>query len=241
MGPYGNNQESSSEAVNAWAGLILWGEIKGDTALRDLGVYMYTTEISAINNYWFDINKLVLAPEYKNMEVSQLFGAAYAHNTWWIDDPREIKGINLLPITTSSLYLGTSPSFVKANVASLKPEIATWESRGKSIKPRDIWQDLFAEYLGLADPNAGLANWDRWGSFELGDTRTHALHWLLSLQKMGVPDFQVTADTTLYSVFKKPDGTRSYLAYNAGKVPITVKFSDGKTISVESGKLGSSL
>jgi len=33
----GNNQESSSEAMNAWCGLILWGTATGDTALRDLG------------------------------------------------------------------------------------------------------------------------------------------------------------------------------------------------------------
>ena len=31
---FGNNQESSSEAVNAWAGLILWGEVTGDIVIR---------------------------------------------------------------------------------------------------------------------------------------------------------------------------------------------------------------
>ena len=30
--------------------------------------------------------------------------------------------------------------------------------------PKDIWQDIFAKYLALADPAAGLAQWDRtWG------------------------------------------------------------------------------
>jgi hypothetical protein len=47
-----------------------------------------------------------------------------------------------------------------------------------------------------------------------------------------VPDFSVTANTTLFSVFKKPDGSKTYLAYNATKVPINVKFSDGKTLTV---------
>ena len=60
LGDFGNNQESSSEAINAWAGLILWGEVTGNRALRDLGVYLYTTEIEAINHYWFDIHGLVL-------------------------------------------------------------------------------------------------------------------------------------------------------------------------------------
>ncbi|MEY3125569.1 MAG: hypothetical protein RLZZ573_2089, partial [Pseudomonadota bacterium] len=237
MGDTGNNQESSSEAINAWAGLILWGETQGNTALRDLGVYLYTTEVQAINHYWFDIHGKVFAPEYKNIEVSQVFGGSYAHNTWWIDDPRQIKGINILPLTTASTYLATDPTFVKRNVASLKPEIALWESRGKKINPPDIWQDIFAQYLGLADPAAGLASWNRCGSFELGDTRTHALHWLLSLQEMGAPDVSISANTTLYSVFKRPDGRKTYLAFNAGKAPIQVAFSDGKTLNVAPGKL----
>ncbi len=237
MGAMGNNQESSSEAVNAWAGLILWGEIKGDRALRDLGLYLYTTEIDAINHYWFDIHHTVFAPEYKSVEVSQVFGGMYAHNTWWIDDPRQIKGINILPLTTTSTYLARDPEFISRNVASLKPEIEVFNARGKSVTPADIWQDIFAEYLGLADPAAGLARWNRWGSFELGDTRSHALHWLASLQEMGTPDFSVTADTTLYQVFKKPDGSKTYLAYNATRVPISVRFSDGKSLSVAPGKL----
>ncbi len=237
MGDMGNNQESSSEAINAWAALILWGEINGNHELRDLGIYLYTTEIEAINHYWFDIHGKVLAPEYKNIEVSQVFGGKYAHDTWWIDDPRQIKGINILPLTTASLYLAKSPEFVKKNVASLKPEIELFESRGKRVTPPDIWQDIFAQYLGLADPDAGLARWNRWGSFELGDTRTHALHWLLSLQEMGTPDFSVTADTVLYSVFKKKDGKKTYLAFNAGKAPIQVSFSDGQKMTVAPNKL----
>lgn len=238
MGEMGNNQESSSEAINAWVGLILWGEVHGDKALRDLGLYLYTTEANAINHYWFDIHHLVLAPEYKNIEVSMLFGGQYAHNTWWIDDPRQIKGINLLPITTASAYLAADPEFVKRNVAALKPEIAIFEARGKRVNPPDIWQDLFAKYLGLADPAAGLASWNRWGSFELGDTRSHALHWLLSLQAMGTPDFSVTANTTLYGVFRQADGRKTYLAYNASKTPLDVTFSDGRTLRIAPGQLG---
>ena len=237
MGESGNNQESSSEAINAWAGLILWGQIQGDTALRDLGIYLYSTEVQAINHYWFNLHGLVFAPEYQNVEVSQVFGGSYAHNTWWIDDPRQIKGINILPLTTASTYLATDPAFIQRNVAALKPEIALWESRGKKINPPDIWQDIFAQYLGLADPQAGLAAWNRWGSFELGDTRSHALHWLLSLQAMGAVDVGVRANTPLYSVFKRADGRRTYLAYNAGKTPLHVVFSDGQTLDVAPGTL----
>ena len=238
LGPFGNNQESSSEAVNAWAGLILWAEVTGDPALRDLGVWLYTSEIKGIQTYWFDLDHQVLPPEYKNTEVSMLFGGKFAHNTWWTDEPRQIKGINLLPLTTASLYLGKDPAFIKRSLAELPAQSAAWATRGRRPDPPDLWQDIFAEYLALADPAEGLGRWDRWGAVEFGDTRSHALHWMLSLQRMGTPDGTVTADTTLYSVFRKKDGTRTHLAFNAGKAPVTVHFSDGTVLEVQPQTLG---
>lgn len=241
LGPYGNNQESSSEAVNAWVGLILWGELTGQTALRDLGVFLFTSEVQAINYYWFDVHKLVLAPEYKNVEVSMLFGGMYAHNTWWTDEPRQIKGINLLPITTASTYLGKYPDYVRLNLEALGPETALYERVGKrpvNPPPRDIWQDVFAKYQALAEPAQALAAWDRWGSVEVGESRTHTLHFLMSLDAMGSPDSSITADTPLYAVFRDGAGRRTYLAYNAAAEAKLVRFSDGKTIQVPPRSLG---
>lgn len=240
IGEWGNNQESSSEAINAWSALILWAEIRGDKALRDLGIYLYTTEIEAIRHYWFDVHNLVFAPEYKNKEVSMLFGGAYKHNTWWTDEPRQIKGINLLPITTSSTYLGLDPAHTKRSLATLPEDTRIYESRGKRANPTDMWQDLFAKYMALTDPAAGLKMWDRWGAVELGDTRTHALHFMLSLEEMGPPDFSVTADHVLHSVFKRADGQRTYLAYNTANTPRTVKFSDGQVLQVPPRSLAQS-
>ena len=232
LGESGNNQESSSEALNAWTGLILWGEINNDPALRDLGIWLLATETEAVKHYWFDLYGQVFAPEYKNVDVSMVFGAKYAHNTWWIDDPRQITGINLLPMTTVSTYFASHPEYIKKNLEALKEEQKIWAARGKKVDPADIWQDVFAKYLALADPEAALAAWNRWGAVELGDSRTHTLHFLLSLAAMGAPDTSVSADTTLYQVFRRPDGKRTHLAYNAGTAPIEVRFSDGQRLTV---------
>src|SRR5262249_42459822 len=51
----GTNLESSSEALNYDSALILWGQATGNRAMRDLGVYLYTTELEAVNSYWFSI------------------------------------------------------------------------------------------------------------------------------------------------------------------------------------------
>jgi hypothetical protein len=149
----------------------------------------------------------------------------------------------MLPITTASLYLGRDPKYVQRNIDALKPEMELYAKFGKKPPyppPDDVWQDVFAKYLALADPAQGMARWDRWGSTELGESRTHVLHWLLSLGEMGAPDFSVTADTALYSVFRRADGRKTYLAFNAAKVPLTVRFSDGQLLTVAPGTLARS-
>ena len=227
ISPDGNNQESSSEAINAWAGLMLWGALQDRQDLIELGTYLYATEIQAINHYWFDIHGLTLPPEYKNAEVSMLFGGKLAHNTWWIDEPRQIHGINLLPLTASSTYLAASPAFTFKNMLALDKEIEIYQGRGKRAKPEDIWQDLFAKYVALVDPAKGLARWNEWGSVELGDTRTHAQHWLYLLNELGAPDLGITANTKFHASFKSSQGKHTYMVYNPTKMAMDVRFSNG--------------
>ena len=234
----GNNQESSSEAVNAWAGLVLWGEATGNRRLRDLGIYLYTSEVASIQEYWFDLEGRVFAAEYGKPYASMVFGGKYSYNTWWTQEPRQILGINLLPITPASTYLGADPENVRKLVDALPGEVQAYRSRGMDDgTPKDIWQDVFASYMALADADAGLAMWDRRGAIENGETRTHTLYWLSSLKEMGRPDFTVRADAPLYAVFRDAAGKRTYLAYNAATTPRRVTFTDGKTLDVPARSL----
>ena len=51
----GNNQESSSESLNAWYGMILWGEATANKTVRDTGLALFNTERTAVEEYWFDV------------------------------------------------------------------------------------------------------------------------------------------------------------------------------------------
>jgi hypothetical protein len=231
--PDGNNQESSSEAVNAWAGLILWGSVTGNNALRDLGIWLYTTETEAIMDYWFDLRQTVFPPAYGKVVAAQVFGGRFSYNTWWTEEPRQIQGINLLPITPASVYLGRDPAYSQRFIAALDPEKRAYTKRGMSDgTPEDIWQDVLSSFLALADPTAALDLWRSKGSVESGETRSHTLHWILSLREMGRPDFSVTADTPFYGVFRTPNGAMTYLAFNPADKTVMVHFSDHYQLSV---------
>ena len=231
----GNNQESSSEAVNAWAGLILWGEATGNTRLRDLGIYLYTSEVASVQQYWFDLDHQVLGADFGKPFAVQVFGGKFCYNTWWTEEPHQMYGINALPFTPASTYLGADPAYVRSIFALLPAAEQEYRTHGNipsNPSPADIWQDAMASHLALADPDAALARWNKQGSVESGDTRARTLFWLLSLKEMGTPDFTVSANTPLYSVFRNAQGVMTYLAYNARDTALRVTFSTGKVLEV---------
>ncbi|HJV60105.1 MAG TPA: glycosyl hydrolase [Albitalea sp.] len=233
----GNNQESSSEAINAWAALILWGEATGNKALRDTGVCLYTQEVEAARMYWFDLAGLVFPPEYGHRAAGIVWSDKFVHDTWWTADPREVHGINFLPLTAASLYLGADPAALARNLASMDEDFQRFLERGGKA-PKDIWQDVLVQTLALADPKKALAQWDPDGSVEDGESRTHTFHWLHSLLRFGRPRLDIGADTPLYAVFAREDGRKTYLAYNAAAAPRKVRFSDGTELRVAPRTLG---
>jgi endoglucanase Acf2 len=237
---HGNDQESSSEAINAWAAIAMYGEFMGNKALRDLGVYLYCTEISSVLNYWYDIQQQVFETAYGKPLASMVFGGGYAYSTWWTEEPRQIQGINLLPITPASTYLAQLPrNKLIDGFAFVENARKAYDNKGQSDgTPADIWQDIFATSTAIADPDWGMQKWKPKGSVELGETRTRTFHWLSLLKEMGRPNLEVTADTIMHGVFdRESDGQRTYVAFNAERKAKKVKFSDGEEMEVESGQL----
>ena len=228
---HGNDQESSSEAINAWAALAFLGEFTGNKQMRDLGVYLYVTEIASVLNYWFDIHGIVFDPRYPKPIASMVFGGGYGYSTWWTEEPRQIHGINLLPITSASVYLAQIPSErTLSDINFMKERRAEYETASQTDgTPSVIWENVFVSWMALNDPQLALASWnpDADGSMELGDTRSRTLAWALTMKHYGTPDLSVKADTLMYGVFKREDGKRTHCAYNASAIPKTVFFSDG--------------
>jgi endoglucanase Acf2 len=111
----GNNQESSSESMNFSSALILWGAATGNTTIRDLGIFLYTNETNAIEQYWFDVNDTVFPASFNHTTVGIVWGDGGSYATWFSAEPEQVQGINFLPITAGSLYLGRNPAYITRN------------------------------------------------------------------------------------------------------------------------------
>src|SRR5690606_1108303 len=94
----GPNLESSSEAMNAWSALVLLGQALGDRELRDLGAFLYATELSAIEEYWFDVHQRNFPREVGRPALSMIWGGKSVAQTWFSVEPEAVYGINWLPL-----------------------------------------------------------------------------------------------------------------------------------------------
>ncbi|HEY0454774.1 MAG TPA: glycosyl hydrolase [Verrucomicrobiae bacterium] len=217
----GNNNESSSEAMNAWAGIILWGEATGNKPLRDLGIWLFTTEMNAINEYWFDAQRRNFPPSYPASVMTMVWGGKGANATWFSANPEAVHGINFLPMHGGSLYLGLFPDYCARNYQALEAE-----NKGTNW---DAWADIIYMYRALSNPDDAIAQFEASaGKYpsEGGNSRLNTMHWIYNLKQLGHVDRTVTADTPLYAVFRSGD-KRSYVAYSMRSEPQTVTFSDG--------------
>ncbi len=213
----GNNQEASSEAIHAAAAMIIWGDATDHKDIRDAGIYLYTTEVEAIRNYWFDVDGDNLPTEYEYNYVPLLFSSGAEYRTWWTNNPEEVHGINFLPFTGASLYMGWDQDYVKSNYAFMLKQ---------NGGPAQEWRDLWWMYEALIDPAAALAKFEA-GSYvpEYGESIPHTFQWITNMAELGAVDPTIVANTPLYAVFAK-EGKRTYIAYNSSDKPITVTFKE---------------
>ncbi|HOC13539.1 MAG TPA: glycosyl hydrolase [Propionicimonas sp.] len=173
----GNNQESVSEAVNAYAGLNLWAQASGDRALADESAWMLSAEADASTRYW--TNPELSGTEFAGFGhqiVALNWGGKRDYATWFSAEPAAMLGILLLPMSPSSGYLAGDPERIRANVAEAVGEVA---------------DQKFGDYIAMYSALAGPEDRDRAvvaaeklsdGTIDDGLSRTYLLAWLYSLK-----------------------------------------------------------
>jgi endoglucanase Acf2 len=126
-----------------------------------------------------------------------VWGAGAKYDTWFDADPIMVHGINYLPFTGASTYLGRHPGYVSKNFGEV------FKRSSGSIYS---WRDYMLMYLALAEPERALKLYEEDTYFDVEFGNTHLLleHWLKNIGALGRVDTTVTADIPTYAVFKGP-------------------------------------
>jgi len=223
----GNNQESSSESMNYSNAVALWGSVTGNNTIRDLGMFMAASEEATIQQYWFNADDVVMPPALTKRIAGIVWGDGIAYGTWWTGDPAQIHGINFLPITPASLYLGHHKQGMLDNWSLLMAQTNNNPSS---------WHSILYSALATVNPTqaANLINGNPNFPLEDGDSRARAYQWIQTLNIYGAVNSAISANVPHYAVFEKA-GIRTYVAWNPGAVTIAAKFSDGFVLCVPAG------
>ena len=232
--PQGNDQESTSESMQFNSSLIHWGSVTGNDSIRDLGIYLYTTEQSAVEEYWFDIHNRNFGPTQQYSLVSRVWGNSYDNGTFWTADIAASYGIELYPIHGGSLYLGHDTNYVNQLWAEIEQNTGILTNDPNV----NLWHDIMWQYLSFVDPVKAIALYDSYPerSLKFGVSDAQTYHWLHAMNVLGNVDVSVTANHPLAAVFNN-NGDRTYVAQNYSSDSITVTFSTGFNLPVPPHKL----
>ena len=133
--PTGNDQESSSEAVNAWYGVQTLGLALGDQRMTDLGRLLLALEIDAARTYYQIPVASAIYPAVfaQNRCVGQLFAGQATFQTFFGSEPYKVYGIQMIPFTPATELL-INPTWINdAWATKLSPAAAAAVTSGSGF------------------------------------------------------------------------------------------------------------
>ncbi len=227
--PQGNDQESTSESMQFNSSLIHWGTVTGNDAIRDLGIYLYTTEQSAVEEYWFDMYDRVFSDTYGYSVASRVWGNEYDRFTFWTQEIAAAYGIEIYPIHGGSLYLGHNTAYVQKLWNEMQQNTGILSNEANA----DLWHDVYWCYAAFIDPDKAIELYDSYPDrglkFGISDAQTY--YWLHNMKAIGTVKTDITANHPIAAAFEQ-NGTITYVAHNYSNTEITVDFSDGFSLTV---------
>lgn len=153
----GNNQESTSEAMQSWIGLFLLGDMLNDEAIRDAGAFGYISESYATLEYWFDWKDRNLPAAYPHNVVGILSNQGFAYGTYFSASPVHIHGIQYLPVNPGFKYLAKDTTWAKREYSDMMTESAAIDGHTSERDFGDDWAHVALGFRQLFDPKYAAA------------------------------------------------------------------------------------
>ncbi|MCW4468042.1 discoidin domain-containing protein [Flavobacterium sp. MFBS3-15] len=148
----GNNQESTSEAMQSWTGLFLLGDLLDDDEIRNAAAFGYISEAHATLEYWFDWKVRNLPPAYAHNMVGILSNQGFAYGTYFSASPLHIHGIQYLPVNPGFKYLAMDTEWAEGEYEDMMTETQAVEGFTSEYQFGDDWAHVALGFRLLFDP-----------------------------------------------------------------------------------------
>ncbi len=239
----GNNNESTSEAANAYGAMVLYGLITQNDELTERGMYLHASTAASYWQYWNNIdgyNNLGadfdnFPSGYDKITTSIIWGDGAVFSTWFSAAFAHILGIQGLPTNTLVFHVSLYSDYMSDYVTLGLSESANGKPSGLS---NDQWRDLWWNLWAMEDADSAITDYNGVGSYEpeAGETKAHTYQWIHAFAELGqiaTGTGQLSADYPAAVAFDK-NGQRTYIIYNFADTPLTVNFTDGQVVSSQS-------
>jgi gliding motility-associated-like protein len=218
----GNNQESSSESMQAWIGMFLIGDMLNDKDIRDAAAFGYSAESYATLEYWFDWKKRNFPAGYPYKMVGIVSNQGAGHKTYFGDSPSFIHGIQFLPITPGFKYFARDTAWAHSEYEDLMQESKSVEGADSETKFGDDWAIIALGFRQLFDPEYSAAFMEKNAllpkndpQYKLDEKTTGVTYFYTHAnQNLGEFSFNLHADFPSSSVFEKGGKFSHAVVYN---------------------------
>jgi endo-1,3(4)-beta-glucanase len=166
----GQNQESSSEAINAWYSMHLLGLAMNEPRVSDVGRVLLALELDAARTYYQMPSQSPLFgyPFKANKVVGILFQTRAFFGTFFAAGPQFVYGIQMLPFTPI-----TESYLPRAWVQDAWPDMS---AAATAATPE--WRGFLQMAHGIVDRPAAWTEVNALSAFDDGNSRTNALWWV---------------------------------------------------------------
>ena len=219
----GNNQESSSEAMQSWIGLFLLGDALGDAQMRAAGAFGYASESAATLEYWFDWKHRNFPAGYGHRMGAILSNQGLAHGTYFGGQEEYVHGIEYLPINPGLTYLARDTAWAHREYRDLLVEAQAAQGQASELDFGADWTHVALGFryqfdpqyvTGLMETNYQLAPSDPHYVMDDKSVAGITYSYAHSQQNLGLPSTRYHTNFPSSTVFEQGGRFAHAVAYN---------------------------
>ena len=227
----GNNQEAAGESLFGWVGAYLWAVKSGNKTVRDAAIYGFTTELYAIENYWFNFDQDIWLEDWQWHGIGQVYGSTYFFGTFFHGDPVYIYGIHWLPTSEYITYYGMDQAGIRRLYEGLETDVAVRQAEADAAgqgyhvsTPDEAWQHINWTILSLYDPAAALGKWAADNSGVQANEKYNAYWFINNMASLGVRSTNVWATGGASATVYEKNGKYTAIVWNPTSEEVTINF-----------------